>query len=255
MSHMVSGVDAADSQVNGLYKVGGAAALLIVALTVVQIVVFIANPPPSTVMGYFALFQKSAILGLLAMDLLLMAIYALWGLMYLALFAALRRVSHSLTAIATVFGFLGIAIYFASNTAFNMLSLSRQFTAATTDAQRSAFLAAGQAMLAIYQGSAFQVSYLFLSAAPLLLSFVMLRSPAFGKATACVGVLGNLLGFGLFVPGIGITLSVISVVILAIWNVLIARALFKLPTNEQKGLGPGNRSRRGPRQSGELLAG
>jgi hypothetical protein len=44
-------------------------------------------------------------------------------------------------------------------TAFDVLSLSNQYAAAATDAQRSMFLAAGQAMLAIYQGSAFDVYY------------------------------------------------------------------------------------------------
>ena len=37
-----------------------------------------------------------------------------------------------------------------------------------------------------------------------------------------------LLYWGLYVPGIGILLSVLSVVPLAIWNALIARRLFRL---------------------------
>jgi hypothetical protein len=213
---------------NWLYRIGGAAALIIVLLTVVQIIVFVASPPPSTVIDFFSLFQKNALLGLLAMDLLLMADYALWGLMYLALYAALRRVSESFMVIATALGLLGVAVFFASNTAFNMLSLSQQYAAATTDIQRNALLAAGEAMLAIFNGTAFQASYIFLSLAPLTIAVVMLRSPVFGKATAWVGIAGNVLGFGLFVPGIGILLALLSVVVLAIWNVLIARALFRL---------------------------
>lgn len=173
------------------------------------------------------------------MDLLLLADYALWSLMYLALYVALRRASESLMAIATTLGLLGVAVYFASNTAFNMLSLSQQYTTATTDAQRSALLAAGTAMLAIYNGTAFQASYIFLSVAPLLIAVVMLRSRDFGKATAYLGILGNVLGFGLFVPRVGVVLAIISAVALAIWNVLIARSLLKLARLGSEAVPPG----------------
>ncbi|MHB9144983.1 MAG: hypothetical protein ACYC5Y_06565 [Symbiobacteriia bacterium] len=50
----------------------------------------------------------------------------------------------------------------------------------------------------------------------------------FSKATAYLGILGNGLGFGLFVPGVGVVLAIISAVVLAAWNVLIARSLFRL---------------------------
>jgi hypothetical protein len=47
--------------------------------------------------------------------------------MFLALYAALRRANKSYMAIAMTLGFVGIAVYFASNTAFSMLSLSDQY--------------------------------------------------------------------------------------------------------------------------------
>jgi hypothetical protein len=219
----------ADSAWKPLYRVGGAAALTIVVLFVLQLIVLVASPPPSTVIGYFTLFHKNALLGLLDLDLLSLADYVLFVPMFLALYAALRRASPSFMAIATTLALVGIAAYFASNTAFNMLSLSNQYTAATTETQRSTFLAAGQAMLAIYQGTAFYVSYVLLAIAPLIISVVMLRSNTFGKVTAYVGIVANVLALGFFVPTtIGVFLSLISVVGLLIWYVLIARRLFML---------------------------
>ena len=50
--------------------------------------------------------------------------------------------------IATTLGIAGTAVYFASHNIFSMLFLSEQYTAATTEAQPSTFLAAGQAVLA-----------------------------------------------------------------------------------------------------------
>jgi hypothetical protein len=188
-------------------------------LFLIQIIVFILYPPPSTVIGYFTLFQNNKLVGLLDLDLLSLADYALMGLMFLALYVALRRTSQSWMTIAAALAFVGIAVYFASNTAFNMLSLSDQYAAATTDAQRSMLLAAGQAMLAIYQGTAFDVSYVLVSVAPLIMSVVMLRSNVFSKATAYVGILANILGLGIFLPAIGLFLSLFSVLGLAIWQI------------------------------------
>jgi len=218
-----------------LYRIGGAVALTIVCIMVVQIVVFIVSPPPSTVLGYFTLFHKSRLLGLLSLDLLYVVDNALVVLLYLALYAALRRASPSFMAIALALGLVGIAAYFSSNTAFEMLSLSSQYAAATTDTQRSLLQAAGQAMLAIYQGTAFDVYYLLGAAATLIISAVMLRSSIFGKATAYAGMAAGVL---MLIPSTAGTLGLYfafgSLVPTAIWLILIARRLFRLAQGESK---------------------
>jgi hypothetical protein len=57
----------------------------------------------------------------------------------------------------------------------------------------------------------------------------MLLSHVFGRATACTGVLAAILNWGFYVPGIGVFLSILSVIpFLAIWNILVARRLFQL---------------------------
>ena len=162
-------------------------------------------------MGFFTLFQNNSLLGLLALDLLLIVDQVLYVPIILALYVTLRRTNESFMAIALTLGIVGIAAYFASNTAFNMLSLSDQYAAATTDAQRSMLLAAGQAMLAIYNGTAFQLSYVFQAVAGIITSAVMLRSNIFSKVTACVGILAGVIAFGLFVPKIGIFISIFSI--------------------------------------------
>lgn len=211
-----------------LYLVGGVAALMIVLLYVIQIIVFVLSPPPTSVIGYFTLFHRNALLGLLDLDLLSIVDYALFVPMFLALYIALRRTSPSFMVIAIALGLIGIATYFTSNTAFEMLSLSNQYAGATTDAQRSLLVASGQAMLAIYQGTAFYVSYALLAIAPLIISAVMLWSNIFGKVTAYVGIGANVLALGLFMPVIGVYISLISVVALLVWYVLVAIKLFML---------------------------
>jgi hypothetical protein len=212
-----------------LYRVAAVAALLMVVFIPIQSIVFVVWPPPSTVIGWFTLFQHNRLLGLLDMDLLLMVDQVLMGLVLLALYATLKRASPSLMAIALTAGLVGIAAYFASSTAFNMLSLSSQYAAATTAAQRAMFEASGQATLALWQGTAFDVSYVLEGVALLIIAVVMLRSTLFSKATASVGIL---MGVVMLVPPtvgtIGLLFSLGSLVPLEIWLILIARRLFQL---------------------------
>jgi hypothetical protein len=119
-------------------------------------------------------------------------------------------------------------LFIASNPAFEMLALSNQYAAAETEAQRTVLLAAGQAMLVSWQGSAFQVSYLIGSVALIIISAVMLRSRIFSKTTGYLGILANVIALGLYVPMVGVYISVISVVFLWIWYLLVARRLFQL---------------------------
>src|SRR4030042_896762 len=119
-----------DSRWNWLYKIGGAATLLAAVVIPIAIVVYIVSPPPTTITGYFTLFQDNKLLGLLALDLLLLIAVVLSIPMVLALYVALRRASESFMAIALTLSLVGATTYFASNTSINMLSLSNQYAAA-----------------------------------------------------------------------------------------------------------------------------
>src|SRR5690242_16808171 len=48
-----------DPRWKALYRIGAAAAVGVLALVPIQMFVFITNPPPDTVAGWFALFQRS----------------------------------------------------------------------------------------------------------------------------------------------------------------------------------------------------
>jgi hypothetical protein len=227
--NQVPDAETADSRWHGLYKVGGAAALISVVLIPITIMAYIAWPTPSTAIDSFTLFQNNRLAGLMSLDLMYLASNVLAIPVLLALYVALRRASESFMAIATALGFVGIVALFASRPAFDMLYLSDQYAAATTDAQRAMFLAAGEAMLAIFNGTAFQMHYILGSVALLMSSVVMLRSSIFSKATAYVGMIANVLVFGLYVPKIGIYLSILSVMpFYVIWYILIARRLLQL---------------------------
>jgi hypothetical protein len=124
---------------------------------------------------------------------------------------------------------LAIAAYFASTTPFEMLTLSGQYASAVTDAERLSALSAGQATYAVWQGTAFSVSYILSAAAALIASVLMLRSSVFGRATAYAGILMGVAGL---VPptvgALGLVMSLVSLVPMWVWLFLAGRKLLQL---------------------------
>jgi hypothetical protein len=214
-----------------LYALGGAAAIAVVALVPVGAAVYFIWPPPTTAVGYFTIFHENPLIGLLNQDLLLIVDQVLMIVVTLALYVALRRSSESIMAIALVLAVTGAVLFIASNTAFNMLGLSAQYAAATTDQQRSSLEAAGVATLAGYQGTTFVMGYLLTGVADLVMAVVMLRSVAFGKLTAYVGIVYGVTALVPPIPAtgsIGLVVSFVSLLPMVVWLVLVARALFRL---------------------------
>src|SRR3990172_4942102 len=161
---MKSSLDAQsrDSAWNGLYKTGGVTALVLVAIPLVQLVIFAVAPLPlqGTADEWFTLFHQNAILGLLGFEILLV-IYSLFSVVLsLALFAALRPAARTLSALFLVSSLIGAIAFVLARPAFEMLYLSHRYTAAATEAQKAIILGAGEAMVATFHGTAFQVSYI-----------------------------------------------------------------------------------------------
>ena len=138
--------ETADSRRHWLFRIGDAAALFGAAIIPIQLVIFIVWGQPDTAIGWFAMFQDNKLAGLLAFELLFVVNAAVGIATTLALYVALRRVNESLMAIALVLGLVEAVALIVARPALEMLYLSEQYAAATTDAQRAMFLAAGEAM-------------------------------------------------------------------------------------------------------------
>lgn len=222
--------EAADPRWKLLYQLGGAAALSMVSIIVIQLIVFMTAPPPleGTAIDWFNLFQKNKLIGLVDFE-LLMVVYTILAIpLTLALYFALRQTDQAFATLFVALSLVGVVCFIAARPAFEMLYLSNQFAAATTEAQKAIFLAAGEAKLATFHGMAFQISYFLGSINGLIVSLVMLKSRVFSKATAYVRIASSVFDFGLLVPVIGIFLSIFSVLFLFAWNIMVARRLFQL---------------------------
>jgi hypothetical protein len=217
-----------DTDWRWLYRLGGLAAVLLVVATIIHSSVYFVVGLPDDVIGWFGLFADSPLGGLLAFELLMVVYVVLSIPVVLAMYVALRRASPSLMAVYLGLSLLGVMGFIVARPAFEMISLSQGYAAATTEAQRSAYLAAGEATLAVFHGTAFWVSYLLGSIGGLIVAAVMLRSTVFSKTTAYLRIASSVLDFGLFVPVIGLSIALGSVLCLTVYNVLVARRLLQL---------------------------
>jgi hypothetical protein len=238
-----------DPEMKTLFKIGGMAALLTGILfrrnIAAEVELFTGGIPPVSVSGWFALLQTNRLLGLTYLHFFDLVNYALLSLVFLALYAALKRVNKSIMTIASAFSFLGFAVYFASNTAFSMLALSGRYAAAT-GVEKTMLLSAGEAMLSInrftgpaaHPGSGGLASLFFVALAGLMASLVMLRSEIFPKAVAIVGILAAALDLAyclayLFVPSVDTGLLAVIFIpaaglFLMLWHILLGWRLYRL---------------------------
>lgn len=221
------------TDVRGLLRVGGWAALGSVGLIVVQIAVFAVWPPVQGVAEVFALMNENPIVGLLSLDLLYVVNNLLVWLFYVGLGAALFPVSRSAVTVAVGLGTLQMAAYLASNPAVEMLTLAR--AQATADASaRAALAAAGEALLTSWKGTAF-LTYYFLGAIVLFVFFWLLRRSAdFPPSTARWALASGVL---MLVPSsfgtVGLVFALASLVPWSVLCVVGGRRLLRLAAGRE----------------------
>ncbi len=211
MLSQIAHVEIANDRWNWVYRISGAAALILGGLFLIALISLItASVGPGTATGWFSplqnnwllvLFQLNAGLNGVQSDALSvlnpldLTILALVAIMYLGLYVVLGKTSRILAMIAVIQPFLGIVLFVV-----------------TQMAGRSGVMGAG-----------------------LVISLVMLRSNIFGKVIALVGILASVL---LLIADVSTTpdshssivamLIAIGYVLLTAWFFLIARKLLEL---------------------------
>ncbi len=223
-----------------LCRIGGIAALLLLIYslaTMVQMIVL--GGQPTSAAQAFDLLQHHRLVGVLRLDLPTVAALPLYYLLFLGLFAALRRSNRANALLSTVLAFAGVTLVLATPTALSMLPLSDKFASATSDAARNQLLAAGEAIMAadIWHSTSAILGGVLLQCGAILISVVMLRGRVFTKTTAWLGIvmhgldLAHIVG-GLFLPVSGVILMAIAGPLYPIWFFLIGRRLLKLASNK-----------------------
>lgn len=207
-----------------LYRVARFLTLAMLIIIPLQVLIFVISPPPATVSGFFELFHQNPFMGLLSLDFLYLINNAILVVIYLALFIILYREKPVTALTAFVFGFIGLICYFPSNPTFEMLTLSNQYFQALPE-QQTIYLAAGEAVMAGYTGTCFNVYYVLSTICLLLFAYAIIKSSQFKKS---VGVLGLVSGFFMIIPSsAGMLGMIFSLLSLIPWIVFITLLMLK----------------------------
>jgi hypothetical protein len=196
----------------GIYRAGAIAALLVVLAGLLDIsIMFLPAtgfiPGERTVLDWFNLYQAHGFLALRDMGILNVLTTSGTVLVFFALFGAHRRANAAPAALALMVMGMGAAIYIANNMALPMLSLSRQYAAATSEGQKALLVSAGQVLLAQEDvGAGSFISFFIPEIGGVLMALVMLRGRVFSRWAGGAGLLGEacLMVFNIlaaFVPG------------------------------------------------------
>jgi len=218
---------------NRLCHIGGIAAFVLTVYclaTMAQLIVL--GGQPATAAEAFRLLRENKLVGLLRLDFPTVIILPLYYLVFLGLFAALRRTDLAKAIVSTALAFVGVTLILATPTALPMVALGEKFANATTEAARAQLLAAGETILAtdIWHGTGAFMGGILLQTGAVLISFVMLRNSAFGKAVGYIGIvthgldLGHII-LGHLVPTVGVVLMAIAGPLYPVWFFLVGRKL------------------------------
>jgi hypothetical protein len=174
-----------------LFFISGVCAFIIVLCLIGDFFVYSIIPNTDSSKEIMNLFIENPIKGLLFFDLLGMIAYLLFIPFILSLFVLLKNKEESIMLIGTVMFFIGITMFFATNTGFSILRLSREFAAIQSGAQLEYLLSSVKTMNTLFDVQAFMISYVIVSIAWLLISVVMLKSNIFSKVSSYAGIIAG----------------------------------------------------------------
>lgn len=218
-----------------LCRAGGIAAFIFLVYSLATMLqMSILGGPPSSAAEAFQVIQQNRVVGLLRLDFPTVLVLPFYYPLFFGVFAALRNTDRTNAAIATALVFLGLTLVLAMPTALPLMGLSDKYAAATTEAMRAHYLAAGEAVLNtdIWHGTGAYVGGMLVQAGAIWISAVMLRG-VFSKLTAWVGIAMHALDFvhvlfTPFLPKLAAVFMAIAGIGYPVWLWLVGRRLLQV---------------------------
>lgn len=189
----------------------------------IQMMIYIAFPPPTTGVEFLVLFQQNWFIGLLSLDLLYIINNTLLLIIYFSLTILLYKHTPMISLLALLLGAVGVATYYGSNPAFEMLFMSQVHANATLD--YSIYLATiAEGLLFTYIGTGF-ISYYILNAIALFLyAYAFYQTPDMPRSLAIWALISAILmtvpsSFGL----VGMIFALASLIPWIVFCIRLAR--------------------------------
>jgi hypothetical protein len=227
----ITEIEFPDSRWKDLYKIGGISSIVIAVSILFAIVAFFIWPYKgafSSMESIFVTLQTDRLGGLISLDISMLLIAPVNILMFLAIYAALKRSNESVALIALVLALMAVVLVIVCRPLVELVSLSDRYAAATNVAEKMRYLAAGEVLRVQLDGTAWIMQTVFFMLAGLMNSLLMLHTRLFSKATAWLGIINSVVGLGFFLPTIGILLLFLNTIGTIPWCILLARDFFRI---------------------------
>jgi hypothetical protein len=221
----------ADPRWKDLYRIGGISSILLAASILFAILAFFIwpfKPGFTSTENIFVALQADRLGGLMSLDLPMLLIVPINILAFLAMYVALKRVNESYALIALVLALIAVVLLIPSRPLAEMVLLSDKYTVATSETEQTRYLAAGESLHALFNGTAWMAQTVFFIFAGLFNCLLMLHTRFFSKSTAWTGIIISLIGMGFFLPVIGMVLLFLNTIGSVFWFIMMARDFFRL---------------------------
>lgn len=222
-------------QWKNLSRIGGIAALIQLGCVITTFVVFaVLGGEPASPQEYFDILTTNRLAGILRMDFASLVNVILYSVTSLGIYATLHSYNKPFAGFATVMILLGISFSVSNHSGYTWIHLSDLYSAATTQAQRSQLLTAGQVIYNAdwWRSTSGLISGIFMQGGMAFMSMIMLQHRVFSRYTAWAGILSNGLDWvhifvTLFAPGIGEIILWVGGVFYFAWYPLLAWDLWR----------------------------
>jgi hypothetical protein len=229
--NQVMNIEAANPRWKELYKIGAIAVIvseIVLIIGIVAVFIYPYAPGNKSTESIFLLLQNDKLGGLISLDFHLVLGNLFGIILFLALYVSLKQVNESYALIALVLGLIADILIIPARPISELFSLSGLYASATTEAAKNQYLAAGEALLLLFNGTGWFLNTLLGGFSLLMSSLLMLRSNIFSKSTAYVGVITNVAVCLFFIPGIGMLFLFLSLPGYMIWYFQLARRFLEM---------------------------
>lgn len=220
-----------DPRWKDLYRIAWIAAIISISVILLGFVTYFIwpfTPGVESTESILRFLQSNRLGGLISLDLFLFVGNLFSLILFLALYVSLKPVNESYALIALALGLVGLVLLIPSRPIIELFTLSRLYAAAPNEVARSQYLAASEALLALFNGTNWFMNTLLGGISLLISSLLMLRSKLYSKTIAYVGIITNAVICGFFIPVVGTFLLFLSLLGYVIWYILLARRFFQL---------------------------
>jgi hypothetical protein len=226
-----------------IYTTGAIASAIVICLTLLDIIAGSVSggdltTVPQLAVDKFTQLHENRLLGLYNLDLLNFIVSVIMIPTFTALFFALRPEDNANSLFSLIIFSIGTTVFIANNSALPLLELSQKFNSAPNEDQRALFAAAGEALIAkgAHGSPGVFPGFLLITLSELYISYIMLKTRIFSKATGYIGLAGTTLlliylVLITFVPSAKASAMIIVApggILSLIWMIMYTLKLFQL---------------------------